>query len=200
MSWWRKDKKPRRPRRESGVERLEIPADVWEKCEACGHTDLREKFVRNLNVCPACDNHRRIRAQEYADILLDEGTAKEVEADLRSTDPLGFPEYTQRLKKASSNAGERDAMFAVTGTLGDMPVSLGVMDFAFMGGSHGVGRRREDRAARPAVARAQVPAGARLGIRRRPHAGGGALADADGQDVGHALAARRTPAFPTCRS
>ncbi len=94
MSWWRKDKKPRRPRRESGVERLEIPADVWEKCEACGHTDLREKFVRNLNVCPACDNHRRIRAQEYADILLDEGSAKEVEADLRSTDPLGFPEYT----------------------------------------------------------------------------------------------------------
>jgi len=54
MSWWRKDKKPRRPRRES-VERLEIPPDVWEKCEACGHTDLRDKFARNLNVCPACD-------------------------------------------------------------------------------------------------------------------------------------------------
>ena len=82
MSWWRKDKKPRRPRRES-VERLEIPADVWEKCEACGHTDLREKFARNLNVCPACDYHRRIRAHEYASILLDEGSFKEVEADLR---------------------------------------------------------------------------------------------------------------------
>src|SRR5580704_13580252 len=87
MSWWRKDKKPRRPRRES-VERLEIPADVWEKCEACGHTDLREKFARNLNVCPACDYHRRIRAHEYVSILLDEGSSKEVEANLRSTDPL----------------------------------------------------------------------------------------------------------------
>jgi acetyl-CoA carboxylase carboxyl transferase subunit beta len=136
MSWWRKDKKPRRPRRES-VERLEIPPDVWEKCEACGHTDLREKFVRNLNVCPACDYHRRIRAQEYVSILLDEGSAKEVEADLRSTDPLGFPEYPQRLKKASAAAGSGDAMLAVSGTLGDMPVHLGVMDFAFMGGSMG---------------------------------------------------------------
>jgi acetyl-CoA carboxylase carboxyl transferase subunit beta len=136
MSWWRKDKKPRRPRRES-VERLEIPADVWEKCEACGHTDLREKFVRNLNVCPACDYHRRIRAQEYVSILLDEGSAKEVEADLRSTDPLGFPEYPQRLKKASAAAGCGDAMLAASGTLGDMPVHLGVMDFAFMGGSMG---------------------------------------------------------------
>jgi len=136
MSWWRKDKKPRRPRRES-VERLEIPADVWEKCEACGHTDLREKFVRNLNVCPACDYHRRIRAGEYVSILLDEGSAKEVEGDLRSTDPLGFPEYPQRLKKASAAAGGGDAMLAASGTLGDMPVHLGVMDFAFMGGSMG---------------------------------------------------------------
>jgi acetyl-CoA carboxylase carboxyl transferase subunit beta len=136
MSWWRKDKKPRRPRRES-VERLEIPPDVWEKCEACGHTDLREKFVRNLNVCPACDYHRRIRAHEYLGILLDEGSAKEIDGDLRSTDPLGFPEYPQRLKKATAAAGPGDAMIAASGTLGDMPVNVGVMDFGFMGGSMG---------------------------------------------------------------
>lgn len=136
MSWWRKDKKPRRPRRES-VERLEIPPDVWEKCEACGHTDLREKFVRNLNVCPACDYHRRIRAHEYINILLDEGTTTELDGDLRSTDPLGFPDYPQRLKKASAAAGDGDAMMAASGTLGDMPIHLGVMDFAFMGGSMG---------------------------------------------------------------
>jgi acetyl-CoA carboxylase carboxyl transferase subunit beta len=135
MSWWRKDKKPR-GRRDS-LERPEIPADVWEKCEACGHTDLREKFVRNLNVCPACDYHRRIRAQEYLNILLDEGSAKEVEADLRSTDPLGFPEYTQRIKKATANAGNRDAMIAASGMLDDMPINVGVMEFAFMGGSMG---------------------------------------------------------------
>src|SRR5688500_19120214 len=78
MAWFRKEKKPRQPRRE----RLEIPADAWEKCEACGHTDLREKFVRNLNVCPACDFHRRIRASEYVAILIDEGTAEE---DRKST-------------------------------------------------------------------------------------------------------------------
>ena len=133
MAWWAKKKEPRRPR----AERLEIPPDAWEKCEACGHTDLREKFVRNLNVCPACDYHRRIRANEYVSLLLDEGSVEEVAADVRSTDPLGFPEYQQRLKKASNNAGEGDALLAVSGTLGDAPVALGVMDFAFMGGSMG---------------------------------------------------------------
>src|SRR5256886_16618883 len=89
MAWFRKEKKPREPRRE----RLEIPPDAWEKCESCGHTDIREKFVRNLNVCPNCEHHRRIRAYEYANLLLDDGSSEEREVDLRSTDPPGFPEY-----------------------------------------------------------------------------------------------------------
>jgi acetyl-CoA carboxylase carboxyl transferase subunit beta len=133
MAWFRKEKKPRQPQRE----RLEIPADAWEKCEACGHTDIREKFVRNSNVCPSCDFHRRIRAPDYLSLLLDEGSIEELEVDLRSTDPLGFPEYPQRIKKATVNAGETDALLAATGTLDAIPVNLGVMDFAFMGGSMG---------------------------------------------------------------
>ena len=133
MAWFRKEKKPRQPQRE----KREIPADAWEKCEACGHTDITEKFVRNLNVCPACDYHRRIRANEYAAILLDDGTLEETEVELRSTDPLGFPEYPARLKKATDKAGDTDAMLGVMGTLDTIPVNLGIMDFAFMGGSMG---------------------------------------------------------------
>jgi acetyl-CoA carboxylase carboxyl transferase subunit beta len=133
MAWFRKEKKPRQPRRE----RLEIPADVWEKCEACGHTDIREKFVRNFNVCPNCDYHRRYRATDYASLILDDGSVEELELDIKSTDPLGFPEYTARLKKATANAGDGDALLAAGGTVAALPVSLGVMDFAFMGGSMG---------------------------------------------------------------
>jgi acetyl-CoA carboxylase carboxyl transferase subunit beta len=114
MAWFRKEKKPRVPQRE----RLEIPPDVWEKCEACGHTDIREKFVRNFNVCPNCDYHRRIRANDYCNLLLDEGSVEELE-------------------KATANAGEGDALLAAAGTIDGLPTNLGVMDFAFMGGSMG---------------------------------------------------------------
>ena len=133
MAWFKKEKKVRQPRRE----RLEIPPDAWEKCEACGHTDIREKFWRNLNVCPSCEYHRRIRANDYANLLIDEGTQEELEVDLRSTDPLGFPDYPARLKKALANAGDSDALFACSGMLDALPINLGVMDFAFMGGSMG---------------------------------------------------------------
>ncbi len=133
MAWFRKEKKQRAPR----PQRLEIPADVWEKCEACGHTDIREKFVRTLNVCPECDYHRRIRALDYVNILLDEGSWEEVLGDIRSVDPLGFPDYQARLKKARANAGDYDAILTAAGTLGEAPVNVGAMDFAFMGGSMG---------------------------------------------------------------
>ena len=133
MAWFRKERKPRQPRRE----KLEIPPDAWEKCEACGHTDLREKFIRNLNVCPNCDFHRRIRAVDYVNLLLDDNSYDELDVDVRSADPLQFPEYPARLKKALANAGDYDALMSVSGNLGGMPINLGVMDFAFMGGSMG---------------------------------------------------------------
>jgi acetyl-CoA carboxylase carboxyl transferase subunit beta len=133
MAWFRKEKKPRQPRRD----RLEIPPDTWEKCEACGHTDIRDKFMRSLNVCPECDFHRRLRAWDYAAFVLDEGSIVEVGGELRSVDPLGFPDYPSRLKRAIANAGDTDAILTVTGLLEGMPVGIGVMDFAFMGGSMG---------------------------------------------------------------
>ena len=86
MAWFRKEKKPRQPRRE----RLEIPPDIWEKCEACGHTDIGEKFVKNFNVCPNCDFHRRIRAVDYVNLLLDDNSYDELDVDIREQDaPAG---------------------------------------------------------------------------------------------------------------
>src|SRR4030095_7315985 len=79
MAWFRKEKKARQARSEP----LEIPPDIGEKCESCGHTDIGEKFARNFNVCPSCDYHRRIRAIEYCNIVLDAATCEEVEGDMR---------------------------------------------------------------------------------------------------------------------
>jgi acetyl-CoA carboxylase carboxyl transferase subunit beta len=133
MAWFKKERKPRASKRE----RLEIPADAWEKCENCGHLDLREKFERAFNVCPECGKHRRISAEEYIEILTDEGSWKELYTNLRSTDPLQFEHYTDRLVAARRKAGDTDAMYAGLGKIDGLPFNLGVMNFAFMGGSMG---------------------------------------------------------------
>jgi acetyl-CoA carboxylase carboxyl transferase subunit beta len=133
MAWFKKERKPRTSERV----KLEIPADAWEKCEACGHIDIKDRFVRALNVCPNCGNHRRISAQDYIDLLVDEGSWHELDARLRSTDPLHFEHYAQRLEAAIQKAGPLEAVRTGYARLDGMPIDLAVMDFSFMGGSMG---------------------------------------------------------------
>jgi acetyl-CoA carboxylase carboxyl transferase subunit beta len=133
MAWFKKERKPRTSQRE----RLEIPADAWEKCDGCGHIDIREKFEKALNVCPECGRHRRFTAEEYIELLTDAGTWRELYANLRSVDALGFEHYLERLAAARKKAGTSDAIFTGTARLEGTPIHLAVMNFAFMGGSMG---------------------------------------------------------------
>jgi acetyl-CoA carboxylase carboxyl transferase subunit beta len=133
MAWFKKERKPRTSQRA----RLEIPADAWEKCDSCGHLDLREKFEKALNVCPECGRHRRFSAEEYIELLTDPGTWRELYANLRSADPLQFEHYADRVGSARKKAGEADAIYTGTARIDGLPFNLGVMNFRFMGGSMG---------------------------------------------------------------
>ncbi|HVH10170.1 MAG TPA: acetyl-CoA carboxylase carboxyltransferase subunit beta, partial [Gemmatimonadales bacterium] len=68
---------------------------------------------------------------------VDEGSWHELDTKLRSTDPLHFENYQQRLGTAAAKAGPLEAVRTGYGRLDGMPVSVGVMDFNFMGGSMG---------------------------------------------------------------
>jgi acetyl-CoA carboxylase carboxyl transferase subunit beta len=131
MAWFRKERKTRT----SAPERLEIPHDAWDKCEECGHVDLRDKFERLLHVWPQCGHHRRIAARRYVEILSDPGSFTELFGELRSVDPLGFEGYADRLQRAYREVGAQEAVITGTATLTGVELNLGVMDFDFLGGS-----------------------------------------------------------------
>jgi acetyl-CoA carboxylase carboxyl transferase subunit beta len=133
MAWFKKERKPRTSRRE----RLEIPPDAWEKCEKCGHVDIRERFEKALNVCPECGDHRRFSAEEYIELMSDAGSWRELYGNLRSTDSLQFEHYPTRLESAYKKAGHADAIYTGSARLEGVHYHLGVMNFAFMGGSMG---------------------------------------------------------------
>ncbi len=133
MAWFKKERKPRTAPRE----RRDIPADAWEKCEGCGHVDLREKFERALSVCPECGMHKRFTAEEYLELLTDDGSWKELWADLESADPLEFEHYPERIRLARKKTGASDAIYTGQARLEGQALHLGVMNFRFMGGSMG---------------------------------------------------------------
>jgi len=132
-AWFKKERKPRVSQRA----RLEIPRDAWDKCESCGHVDIRERFERELNVCPNCSQHRRFSAEEYIELLTDAGSWRELNHTLRSLDPLNFEHYADRTKVSQDKTGQLDAIYTGLGKLEGIALHLGVMNFGYMGGSMG---------------------------------------------------------------
>jgi acetyl-CoA carboxylase carboxyl transferase subunit beta len=107
------------------------------QCANCKKILFSIEFEQNLRVCSHCGHHHRINAQTRIAWTFDEGSFQELDTDLRSLDPLAFPEYEDKRKGAEAKTGTFDSIISGTARLDDMPVSVAVADFGFMGGSMG---------------------------------------------------------------
>jgi acetyl-CoA carboxylase carboxyl transferase subunit beta len=88
-------------------------------------------------VCPKCDYHHKLTAKERLALTVDEGSFEEFHAEVTSLDPLGFPDYQEKLTRAREKTGLTDAILTGYARIEETPLILGVADFAFMGGSMG---------------------------------------------------------------
>jgi acetyl-CoA carboxylase carboxyl transferase subunit beta len=138
MSWFRKEKKAKKPLQDKPSR---VPEGLWIKCEGCQQIIWHKELDRNLNVCPKCNYHFRISSEERIRLLLDEnGAYRELFANILSVDVLRFRDtkkYRDRLQGSWSTAGKSDAVRIIEGKLGGRGVVLGVMEYTFMGGSMG---------------------------------------------------------------
>lgn len=80
-------------------------------------------------------------AEARVAMLIDPDTESERhDTHLHSVDALGFKDsktYPDRIRAADKKTGRNDAFLSVSGTIEGLEVELGVMDFAYMGGSMG---------------------------------------------------------------
>jgi len=135
MAWWKKEET-----KLTSADKREVPGDVFEKCGECGEILYRNRLVQNLWVCPACGHHLRIDAEDYVDLLIDDGRFTVTNSAVKSADPLGFRDskkYTDRLRAAEQKSGRNEAVITGHGPLDGIGVNLAVMDFSFIGGSMG---------------------------------------------------------------
>jgi acetyl-CoA carboxylase carboxyl transferase subunit beta len=137
MSWFRKEKKPKQPVPEKPSR---VPEGLWIKCEGCQQIIWHKEIDRNSNVCPKCNYHFRISAEERIRLLLDDGNYREIFDNITSVDVLRFRDtkkYKDRLQSSWNATGRSDAVRVVEGQLGGRDVVLCSMEYAFMGGSMG---------------------------------------------------------------
>ena len=137
MSWLNRvrQKIPFLPKRET-------PDNLWHKCRNCDAMIFTKEWEENLFVCPRCDHHGRIGPRARFEQIFDPGYSLLPPPPGVREDPLKFRDskrYTDRLKSARQETGEPDALINARGSIEGERALVGVQDFAFMGGSMGLG-------------------------------------------------------------
>jgi acetyl-CoA carboxylase carboxyl transferase subunit beta len=125
----------------SFLPKRQVSDTLWHKCKNCDAMVFTKEWEDNLQVCPRCDHHDRIRAHTRFDQLFDEGRYEVLPTPDVREDPLRFRDtkrYTDRIKTARQNTEQKDALLNARGTIEGREAVVGVQDFAFMGGSMGV--------------------------------------------------------------
>ncbi|MBT4011588.1 MAG: acetyl-CoA carboxylase carboxyltransferase subunit beta [Planctomycetaceae bacterium] len=123
-----------------------VPEGLWVKCPGCQQTIYKQTIEERLGVCPECEHHFYVSAQQRIIQVLDTGTFEELDADLMPTDPLEFEDkkkYVDRLVAEQKRTGLSDAALTGTGMIRARRVAIGITDSAFIMGSMGsvVGER-----------------------------------------------------------
>jgi acyl-CoA carboxylase subunit beta len=114
----------------------------WTRCPSCDAFVYHKRLKRNLGVCPECNYHFRLGVHERLGQLLDEGSFEDLSGDIKPVDPLSFADskpYPQRLEEAQRKTGHPEGALYGTATIGENPLVVGIMNFAFIGGSMGGG-------------------------------------------------------------
>lgn len=113
---------------------------LWTQCFQCRELLYTKELRDSLHVCPKCHYHFRIGADQRIEQLADPDTFKEIDATMTSADPLSFVDtdtYPNRRRQAEQKSGVKEAVITGTCKIDGNDAALGVMDFAFFGGSMG---------------------------------------------------------------
>lgn len=131
--------KPKNQLEEGGRSAAPVQQDAGEPEKTCPNchkgTPLSRLWANDL-VCP-CGYHFRMKARQRLKMLADKDTFRELYADIRSSDPLAFPGYQDKVDTVRSASGEREAVICGTARIGRQRCCLFVMEPYFMMGSMG---------------------------------------------------------------
>ncbi len=135
MSWFQRMKKGFK----TSIRR-DLSESIWSKCPNCGHATYKYAVKRSFWICPGCGYHMHISHKMYTEILVDDGSFEELDADITAADPLRFKDdkrYVDRLKASRKASELNEAIYTGTALMGGHPIALGVMDTGFIMGSLG---------------------------------------------------------------
>lgn len=113
------------------------PDEMFVSCPSCKKLILREELVEKSMVCPSCSYYFRVSARQRIAMVTDSGSFEERDKDMVPGNPLSFPGYPEKLKKARISSGENESVVCGTAKIGGYACGIFAMDGNFIMGSMG---------------------------------------------------------------
>ena len=134
-----KDKFKKAGNREGKTAKIEVPDQMFRKCDTCGEILYMEDIRENFYCCPQCGKHFRIGVRERLEMVVDAGSFVEWDEEIfcGEENPLDFPEYTEKLQKLREETGLQDAVITGQATIYRQKTAIGIMSPDFLMGSMG---------------------------------------------------------------
>lgn len=107
------------------------------ECTRCKVVHEDSAFKNNLMVCPECGCHLRMEPKDRIAYIADEGSFVEINRSLKSSNPIEMEGYEEKISAAQAKTDMTEAILTGSCTIGGYKALLGMMSFAFMGGSMG---------------------------------------------------------------
>src|SRR5688500_12838441 len=118
----------------------DIPKGLYTKDPVRGDIVCNKEGEGSQMVVPKSGHDVAIGARARIVKLFDPGSYVEVDAAVKSSDPLKFVDsqpYPDRIKRYEKESGLPEAVVCGTGEILGIPVSVAIMDFRFCGGAMG---------------------------------------------------------------
>lgn len=115
----------------------EVPEGLLKKCNACKAAIVTEDVQNNDYICPKCHNYFRVHARRRVEMIADEGSFEEWDADLIAGNPLSFPGYEEKIQSLQEKTNLKEAVVTGKARIDGQDVVIGVCDGRFMMASMG---------------------------------------------------------------
>lgn len=120
----------------SKINEPNVPDGILVKCTKCQRA-IYNKLLGKVKVCPGCDKHFRISAHEMICLVADDDSFEEHDANLTPSNPIGFPQYTEKIEELGKKLDVKEAVVSGCCAIHGVDAMICAMDSRFIMGSMG---------------------------------------------------------------
>lgn len=124
----------------NSLQKLREPLNIKDEqiiCPKCEESLGKHIWEKNLFVCPECGYHMPIAAIIRIEMIVEEGSFREISSNMKTKNPIAFPDYDRKISAYMKKTGLCDALVAGVGKIEGRKTAIACLDSRFMMGSMG---------------------------------------------------------------